>query len=405
MLEYYDMAIYAYLAPYIAQIFFPSSDKFAGLLSTFVVFAMGYAIRPLAAFIFGPYADKFGRKKALTLTIMMMGISSFVIGILPTYGQIGIIAPVLLVLARVAEGISAGGEWGSNTAFIVEYAKGNRGFWGSFNQISVGLGYMLASLVATILSFAFTPEAITAWAWRIPFILGIAICLVGIYLRRTMDDTPHFESLEKTNQKSEAPLREVLKHHPKDIFLIFGFTIHWTSAYFVVLTFMPTYLSKILGLPFEKALFSNLVVLAFFVIMIPFLGKLSDRIGRKPLLIISAVAFILLPYPLFSLMASSGKFAVILVCQLILAGFLACFSGPGPAAIAEITSTKVRTSALAIGYNLAVTGFGAPAPLIATYLVSTTGNVLSPTFFSIGCAVISLLVLIRLKETYKDPLK
>ncbi len=404
-LEWYDMAVYAYFAPVISGLFFPNSDPIASLLLTFAVFAIGFIIRPLGAIIFGPYGDRVGRKKALSLAIILMGVATFAIGILPTYEQIGIFAPILLVLARLAQGLSAGGEWGSNTSFIVEYAKdGKRGFYGSWNQVSTAGGSLLGSIVAAILTNVFTQEELSGWAWRIPFIIGIAICLFGYYLRTKIEETPQFESVSKTEQVSKTPLRDLLKNHPKDALVTFGFTVHWTASFYLLLTYMPSYISKVMKLPYNQALLSNVIVLFFFISIVPFVGWLSDKIGRKPLLIASTLGFALFSYPLFSFMAGSG-FMVILLSQMILAVFLACYSGPGPAAIAELTSTRVRSSALSIGYNTAVAAFGGTAPFIATYLVSATGNKLSPTFYVIGCALITLIVLTRLKETFKDPLK
>ena len=404
-LEWYDMAVYAYFAPVISTLFFPNTDRLASLLMTFAVFAVGFIVRPLGAWLFGPYGDKVGRKKALSLAIFLMGISTFAIGILPTYGQIGIIAPILLVIARLVQGISAGGEWGSNTSYIVEYAQqGKRGFFGSWNQVSTAGGSLLASIIAAILTYSFAQETLNSWAWRIPFILGIFICIFGYYLRSKLDETPEYQSIKKSEKVSNTPLRDLFKYHKKDVFVTFGFTVHWTGSFYLLLNYMPTYLSNSLNLPYNLALLANVIVLVFFVSIVPVIGALSDRIGRKPILITSTLGFIILSYPLFLLMSNSG-FVIVVLGQLVLAIFLACYSGPGPAAIAELTSTRIRSSALSIGYNTAVALFGGTAPFIATYLISATGNNLSPTFYVIGCAVITFVVLLGIKETYKEPLK
>jgi MFS transporter, MHS family, proline/betaine transporter len=404
-LEWYDMAIYAYFAPVFSGLIFPNSDPVASLLLTFAVFALGFVVRPLGGFLFGPYGDKYGRKKALSLAIILMGVSTFLIGVLPTYGQIGMAAPILLVLFRMAQGFSAGGEWGSNTSFIVEYApEGKRGFFGSWTQVSTAGGSLLGALVAFAVTSLFPEEAVNAWAWRIPFILGIVISIFGYYLRTKLDETPKFKELSKKEVHSKTPLKDLFKYHKKDLFIIFGFTVHWTSSYYLLLNYMPTYVKTVMKIPYNVALLINVIVLAFFILIVPLIGALSDKIGRKPILIVSAFGFIVFSYPLFTLMADAGLFLII-VCQLILALFLACFSGPGPAAIAELTSTRVRSSALSIGYNTATAAFGGTAPFIATYLISITGNNFSPTFYVIGCAAITLVVLFLLRDPFKEPLK
>jgi len=404
-LEWYDMAIYAYFAPAIAELFFPNADPVASLLMTFAVFAIGFIVRPLGAFIFGPYGDKFGRKKALSLAIILMGVATFLIGVLPTYAQIGVFAPLLLVVFRMIQGLSAGGEWGSNTSFIVEYApETKRGFFGSWNQVSTAGGSLLGALVAFTITAIFPEEAVNTWAWRIPFILGILICIFGYYLRTQLDETPKFQELGEKKVQSKTPLRDLFKYHKKDVFITFGFTVHWTGSYYLLLNYMPTYIKTELNMPYNTALFINVIVLTFFIALVPLIGILSDKIGRKPLLITSTLGFILLSYPLFTIM-SDGGLAVVILCQLALALFLACYSGPGPAAIAELTSTRVRSSALSIGYNTAAAAFGGTAPFIATYLISVTGNIFSPTFYVIGCGLLTFFVLLTLKETAKVPLK
>lgn len=405
IMEWYDWAIYGYFAPIIGSLFFPASDPLASLLLTFAVFAIGFIMRPLGALIFGPYADRVGRKKALSLAVILMGGATFIIGLLPSYSQIGIAAPILLVIARLIQGLSAGGEWGSGTSFVVEYAPANRrGFFGSWQQFSTGGGLLLGSITATIFTTSFPQAALNAWAWRLPFLLGIVVGLIGLYLRLRIDETPKFQAVAKSEKVAKAPLMETLKKHPKEILMAMGFTVHWTVSYYFLLTYMPTYFTKIIKLPMDKALLSNVIVLIFFIAIIPLMGYLSDRFGRKPLLLASTIGFAILAYPLFSVMGKSG-FAMIVAGQMILSVFIAAFSGPGPAAIAEIFPTEVRSSALSVGYNISVAVFGGTAPFISTYLISKTGNNLSPTYYVIACAVITTLTLFKLKETYKDQLK
>ncbi|MBA4494324.1 MFS transporter [Paenactinomyces guangxiensis] len=405
IMEWYDWAIYGYFAPVIGQLFFPATDALASLLLSFAVFAVGFIMRPLGALFFGPYSDRVGRKKALSLAVILMGISTFVMGILPTYEQIGILAPILLVIARLVQGLSAGGEWGSGTSFIVEYApESKRGFYGSWQQFSTGAGLLVGSVVATVFTTIFSPQELSAWGWRIPFLLGIIVGIVGLYLRMRIDETPKYKEIAKDTKVSKKPLLDTLKNHPKEILIAIGFTIHWTVSYYLLLTYMPTYISKVVNLPMSLSLLSNVIVITFFISLVPVMGWLSDRLGRKPVLISSTIGFALLSYPLFSLIEHSS-FVIILLSQMLLAIFEAAYSGPGPAAIAEVFPTKIRASALSVGYNISVAAFGGTAPFIATYLISATGDNTSPTYYVIACAVISMLVLFGIKETYKEPLK
>jgi MHS family proline/betaine transporter-like MFS transporter len=404
VLEWYDYSIYGYMAPVIGALFFPSSDPIATLLITFAVFALGFLMRPLGAVILGPYGDRVGRKKALSIAIILMGGATLMIGVLPTYQQIGIMAPILLVLARLLQGFSTGGEWGSGTAFIVEYASpGRRGLTGSWQQFSTGAGLLLGSLTATIITSTVSGEALSAWGWRIPFLLGILVAGVGFYLRWQIEETPKFQTIAK-EEVASTPLLDSIKNHPKQILKAFGFAMHWAASYYLLLTYMPTYVSKVIKLPLSLALLSNVIVLLFFIAIVPLMGYLSDRIGRKPLLLASTIGFAVFSYPIFAMM-SGGGFAIIVLSQMILAVFVACFSGPGPAAISELFPTKVRASALSIGYNLSTAIFGGTAPFVATYLIKVTGNNFSPTFYVICLSLVTMLVVIGTKETYKDPLQ
>lgn len=405
IMEWYDFGVYGYFAPVISTLFFPTKDALTSLLLTFVVFGVGFIMRPVGALIFGHYGDRAGRRNALAFTVILMGIATFLIGVMPSYEKIGVLAPILLTLARLAQGLSAGGEWGGSTSFIVEYAnESKRGYIGSWQQFSVGAGLLLGSAMGALLTNTMSKEALYAWGWRVPFLVGLLIAFIGLYLRYGIEETPKFKEVENANAKAKAPLIETLRTYPKEILIALGFTVCWTVSYYVFLTFMPTYVSKILKVPLSLSLISNTVGLLLFIALVPLMGALSDRIGRKPLLLASCLGFVVLTYPLFIVLGKS-VFALILLVQLIFAILLAMFSGPGPAAIAEIFPTKVRYSALSIGYNISVAGFGGTAPFISTYLISATGNNLAPTYYVIAGALVSLLVIFAIRETYKEPLK
>ena len=405
VLEWYDYGIYGTLAPIISTVFFPAKNPITSLLLTFIVFGVGFVMRPLGAVIFGHIGDKYGRKASLSLTIIIMALGTFCISLIPSYESIGILAPILLTCCRLLQGVSTGGEWGGSTAFIVEYAsETRRGFYGSWQQVSTIGGLMLGSLVGVILTNVLSPEMLHAWGWRIPFVFGIVLGFVGWYMRLKINDTPAYQEAESKSDVTDSPIINGVKTNYIGILKAMGLTLGWTVSFYILLTFMPTYINKILKLPLNLSLLSNFfsyIVLMFFM---PVMGYLSDRIGRKPVIAMSCLCFALFTYPIF-MFISDGSFTKLVIAQLALGFFLSMFSGPCVAFIAEIFPTNVRCSTLSIGYNVVVALAGGMTPFIATYLVSITNNNLAPSFYVIGATVITLLTLFTLEETFNKPLK
>jgi MHS family proline/betaine transporter-like MFS transporter len=399
LLEWYDFAVYGYLATIIAKNFFAPGDELAALLSTFATFGVGFVVRPLGGIVIGRLGDVKGRKAALMLTIFMMAIGTVMIGLIPDYASIGDWAPALLVAARLLQGFAAGGEWGGSTAFIVEWAPADkRGLYGSFQQSSLAAGLLLGSGIAALFSTILTPGQLESWGWRIPFLLGGILAPVGIYMRRHIAETPAFrEARKESTARAEAsPLLLASK--------AFGFTVLWTTSYYTMLAYMPTFTQKYAGLTRSESLWSNTLGLLVLVAAIPVAGGLSDRVGRKPLLLICCIAFALLTYPLFQLMISAATLSVVMGVQVLFALMISAFSGPGPAAIAEIFPTRLRSTWMSAGYSLAVAIFGGFAPFVATWLIGKTGSALAPTGYLIAAALLSTLVILRLRETAHKPL-
>jgi MHS family proline/betaine transporter-like MFS transporter len=403
LLEWYDFAVYAFVATIIAKKFFPPGDEVTALLAAFLAYGLGFVARPLGGIVIGRLGDSRGRKFALLLTIMMMAIGTVMIGILPTYETIGFLAPLLLVMARLMQGFSAGGEWGSSTAFIVEWApKGQRGLYGSTQQMSVVGGLLLGSGVAAFLNTIIAPADMEAWGWRVPFLLGGILGPVGMYMRRTMDETPAYQAAVRTETRrpAEPSTRPWVLGAQA-----FGFTIVWTVCFYVLLNYMPTYTQKYLNLSASAALWSNTIGLFALLVFIPLMGHLSDRFGRKPLLLACCLAFVVVPFPAFSYLLSGASFIELVLIQVLFAVLISMFSGAGPAAIAEIFPTKSRSTWMTSGYALSVAIFGGFAPLFSVWLIDRFQSPLAHTFYLIAAAVISTVVIARLRETAHEDLR
>ena len=401
VLEWYDFSVYAFVAAILARKFFPSTDEVTALLSTFLAYGLGFVARPLGGIVIGRLGDVRGRKLALLLTIFLMAIGTVLIGVLPTYASIGFLAPLLLVLARLMQGFSAGGEWGGSTAYIVEWAPAaKRGLFGSFQQTSVVAGLLLGSGTAALLNTILTSAQMDDWGWRVPFLLGGLLGPVGIYMRRTIDETPAYRRVEAA--KTEAATGE-------SGFLLacraFGFTIVWTVCFYVLLNYMPSYTQKYLKLSASAALWANTIGLLVLLVCIPLMGALSDRLGRKPLLIACCLSFVVLPYPIFLYLLGGVSLMQLIAVQALFAVLISMFSGPGPAAIAEIFPTRTRSTWMTSGYALAVAIFGGFAPFISVWLIDRFQSPTAHVFYLIAAAVVSTLVIARLKETAFDALK
>jgi MFS family permease len=395
LLEWYDFGVYAYLASVIATKFFPGSDPTASLLASFAAFGVGFLARPLGGIVIGRLGDTRGRKTALVLTIFLMAFGTVGLGLLPSYAAIGVWAPILLVIMRLVQGLAAGGEWGTSTAFMIEWAPpARRGFFGSFQQVSTAGGTLLGSAVAAIMTSALSPAAMLDWGWRVPFLLGALLLVVGAYMRQNVGETPSYEASRAATARQPAAAGFPFGARA------FGFTIFWTIAYYTLLVWMPTFTQKFAGLSPSQALWSNTIGLIAMVIAVPCWGALSDKIGRRPILMASAVLIGALCYPLFSLMAGGTGLALVLPMQVLFGILLALYSGAGPAAIAEIFPTHLRSTWMSSGYALSVAIFGGFAPFVATWLIQVTGSPLAPTYlYLLPSAVISLLVIWSLKET------
>ncbi|HEY0420160.1 MAG TPA: MFS transporter, partial [Acetobacteraceae bacterium] len=317
--ELFDFVLYGFFAVPISQAFFPAGNDALALINTFITFGVGFLFRPLGAVVLGAYGDRHGRRAALVVTIGLMAAATGCTGLIPTYAQIGLVAPVLLLICRCGQGFSTGGEWGGAAAFLVEYAEpGKRGLTGSWQQFSTQIGATGAALAAYLLAHNLAPEAFNSWGWRLPFLFGFLLGPVGYYLRTKVAETPAFERNAEKQAIAPAPLREALATHGTRIVQAFFLSIIGIVANYVMIVFMPTYAVKTLHMDADRALLCATIANLVVMVLTPFTGALSDRVGRRPMIGACGVLYLLLGYPLY-LLVSNGTFEALLGAMLIVA--------------------------------------------------------------------------------------
>lgn len=402
--EWYDYATYGYLAVVLGEVFFPASNPTLSLLASFATFAVAFGIRPLGAFLLAPLNDKIGRKRTLSITILTMAAATCAIGLLPGYEAIGVLAPIALVLARLVQGFAVGGEYGGASTFVVEYAPdARRGFWASWLEFGAIGGFLLASGLVTYLTYALPDAAMSSWGWRIPFLIALPLGAIGLYLRWRLTDTPSFTALAEEAAESSAPVRETLTGNRTRVLLCGGIVIYSSIGTYVLLTYMPSYLEQNVGLSSELA---QLLVFAAGGVLtagIPFAGALSDRLGRKTVLIAAAVGYLVLTFPAFWLIGRATWFPALVGILLLTLCHIPVL-GTTTATLPALFPARVRGTGVAIGYNISFAVFGGTAPLLMTYLVDATGNRFVPAFYLTLIALVTLVPILSSPETARRPL-
>jgi MHS family proline/betaine transporter-like MFS transporter len=409
LLEWYDFSVYALFAIYIAANFFPHSAPGLDLVKTFLVFGLGFVIRPLGAILIGIYGDRAGRKAALTLTILIMAGGTLVIAVAPSYAAIGLGAPLLLLAGRILQGFSAGGEIGSATAFLVEHAPLNRrGRYTAWLQASMGMSNILGALVAFAVTTLLPAARVAAWGWRIPFLIGLLIVPVGVYLRRTLEETPQFRAeseRRRDERRGVAPLVTVFRHHSRSLLVGMGISILWAVAVYVLLIFMPVLAQRAFGFSAAQAFGSSLIGNVVFVSGCFAFGALADRIGHTRMLTIGAILLSLGVLPLF-LWLSASKSTITLTLVLSAFGVMvSSFTSIAPTALSSLFPTPVRATGVSIVYNAAITIFGGFAPAILTWFGANAGSVFAPAWYVVFAAVPAVIAIPFLRDVANAALR
>lgn len=405
--EYYDFAAYGALAIVLSGVFFPRTNSVADLLSTFAIFAVAFFVRPLGGVVWGVLGDRIGRRRTLVAVIVVMAVSTVGIGLLPGYDAIGVLSPILLLLLRCTQGFSAGGEVMGAATFVAEHSpEGRRAFMTSFIQVSTTAAILAGAGTAYVLTSTLSPEAMTAWGWRIPFLVAGPLGVVALYIRLKLDDPPRFPPPEPSRTPGPGPLRESLatRENRRQVMLAGGTAVLQFVAFYLLLTYMPTYLSAELGFTPADAFGSLVIATLFLVAAIPLAGIVSDRFGRRPTLMVSSVVFLVLAYPCFLLIATGGLWAVVLG-QVLLAVPASATAANMLAAQTELFPTRIRYTGYAIGMNVGNALFGGTAPFIATGLIHLTGTDTAPSFYLMFAAMCSIAAAMAMRETARTPLR
>lgn len=403
-LEWYDYALYGHMAFILSKLFFPGENETAKLLATFGVFAVGFVFRPLGAILFGWMGDRYGRRVSLVVAILMMAIPTGAIGILPTYEQIGIAAPILLTLIRVFQGLSLGGEFSGSITYIVEHAPPDkRGYAGSASVVSLICGFLLGSFVSMGTAWLM-PDTFEIWGWRIPFLLGILIGLVGFYIRTHCEESPLYEQAKRDGTISTTPVRCALTKHWRDMLKTFGMYMAVTMPFYLLSIYLITYTEKELGLPYKQALVINVVAMMCMLGTVIIGAMLSDRIGRKRVMVPAVIAMALLIVPIFLVM-DMGGFWPVLLAQAAFGLVLGVYIAPVPTVLVESFPTSVRYTGMAIAYNAAAAIFGGTAPMACAWLIASTGSRLSIAFYVVICCIFALIALAKYQDRWKEELQ
>ncbi|BEL07082.1 MFS transporter [Actinoplanes sichuanensis] len=408
--EWYDFFLYGSAAALVfGTLFFPSSDPVTGTLLAFGTYALGFVARPLGGIVFGHFGDRVGRKRMLVVSLFLMGLATVAIGLLPTYATIGLAAPVLLLVCRLAQGFAVGGEWGGAVLMAAEHGDdARRGFWSSWPQAGVALGNLLATGVLWLLALVQSDEAFKAWGWRVPFLLSAVLVLVGLWVRLSVEESAVFKEAQAAVKKDHQPLREVIRRYPREILVAMGMRLAENIGYYVITVISITYLTTYAGTSADKSMILTALLIGSGVqfVIIPLLGAVSDRVGRRPLYLAGAVGLAIWSYVFFGLLESRSEPKIILA--VVVGLFLhALMYAPQAAFFAELFGTSVRYTGASVGYQLASILAGALAPIIALKLLGdvTDPNPTAVAIYMTVASVLTVVAVLAAKETARTSLR
>jgi MHS family proline/betaine transporter-like MFS transporter len=399
-MEWYDFAVYGFFATTIGDLFFPNDDPAVSLLSSLAVFGVAFFMRPIGGFVLGSFADRRGRRWTLALTVAIMGTATTLLGLLPTYEQVGILAPILLVLMRCLQGFSAGGEWTGSSAFLIEQVPAHRrGLFGSVISSTAALATIAGSLSALVLNSALSDAALASWGWRLPFLAAAPLGFIGLYIRLKMAETPVFAELKKRDAVVDKPLRTGGRDNVKAIALTFFFASVQGLGFYYLATYVVNHLSETVDLERTTALRLSAIGLILYALLCPIAGRVSDRYGRRPLNILGSAGLALVAYPAFVLMGGGGS-AEVVFGIFIFAVFQSMVSVTTVVMLTEMFPAATRGSASAVGFNLGLALVGGPGPFIAAAIAGASTNVAMPAVYMVGVAAVGFAVVLRwLPET------
>lgn len=397
-LEWFDIIVYATFATTIAKVFYPASDPTFALILTFATFAISYVIRPLGGMVLGSYADRKGRKKALTLTLGLMMLGTLIMAVAPPYASVGVAGALIILLSRMIQGFSAGGEFGTATAFLIESAPHKKAFYSSWQVASQGASMLLASAFGYFLTTRLSEEALESWGWRVPFFVGLLIGPVGLYIRARLEETEEFTATAKV----KSPLGTLLVHNYGRLLAAVA-TIGVATISVYMILYMPTFAVSNLKIPADAAFLGGISAGVITLCGVPLVGHLADRVGPAKVMTYAAIAAFVLAYPLFKLMTSNPSVLVMVVVIAILGVIMSFYFGPLPALLSNLFPAAIRGSGLSVAYNVGVTLLGGIAPLVLTWLLDATGSLDAPSIYYMVIAVISLVGLLVVRKRYGQP--
>ncbi|MEV4442243.1 glycine betaine/L-proline transporter ProP [Streptomyces sp. NPDC049577] len=413
MMEWFDFGVYAYMAATLGKVFFPSSSPGAQVVSAFATFAAAFLVRPLGGLVFGPLGDRVGRQKVLAATMIMMAVSTFAVGLLPGYATAGFGAPVLLLLCRLVQGFSTGGEYAGATTYIAEYSPDRRrGFLSSWLDFGTFVGYALGSGLVTLLTAAVGTDGMTDWGWRLPFLLAGPLGLIGLYMRMRLEETPAFqaetaeqlEAAEEGRQSGHGRLREIFTRHWHAVLICMGLVVVYNVTSYMVTSYLPTYMTETLG---QNATTAQLLILATMILValtITLVGRSSDMWGRRPMFMGGSIALVVLAAPAMLLIRANGALLPALGC-LVLGLLLVLFAGTSAATLPALFPTRMRYGALSVSYNISVSLFGGTTPLAVSALLESTHDEMVPAYYLMAAGVIGAVSAFFLHETAGKPLR